>query len=224
MIHITVAAPMGIDSVFFSFIERLAMVNGHACVDPPAQQLDDVEPREWIDEMIRSTKHYFLIGYRYPPLYWKTLVEQAGTVCLLADPNGVARQVEQIRLKQLDSGLDLDTSASIQLVRHAIDASIELAEWSFADDRSSRWIVAPAASFLRHPREGFTRLEHFYRNAGVAIPESCANQFSEEALPHLNSGYSPAHETVSEIRKLLTMGNATPRRLQAVSALFYDYG
>ena len=45
MIHITVAAPMGIDSVFFSFIERLAMVNGHACVDPPAQQLDDVEPR-----------------------------------------------------------------------------------------------------------------------------------------------------------------------------------
>ena len=52
--------------------------------------------------MQRSSNHHFLIGYRYPPRYWPQLVEQAKTVAVLADGDGIVKQVEHIHKQNLD--------------------------------------------------------------------------------------------------------------------------
>ncbi len=220
MIHLTVAAPMGIDSVFFSFIERLAVQNGHLCVDPPAQQLDELEPGGWIEAMRSSSQHHFVIGYRYPPAYWKVLAESASTVCLLADPDGIARQVEHINKNSTDDHVDSELRSSVEAVRHALEATIELMELILTDDVCRAGIIPHAEAFLTYPHEAFQRLERFYSHCRVSVDTPCWKSFSDEAIPLFHQ-IRPADQLVRrEIHRLLTLEEATPQRLKAVSALF----
>jgi hypothetical protein len=87
MIHLTVAPPLGIDSLFFNYVQRLAELNSHRCLDVPAEQLNSNWPSQWIETMSQSNEHHFLIGYRYPPHYWKELMQWSATVAVLADGN-----------------------------------------------------------------------------------------------------------------------------------------
>lgn len=221
MIHFTVAAPLGIDSVFFSFIERLAVQNGHVCCDPPAQQQDEAEPSRWIEAMRRSAQHHFVIGYRYPPTYWKILAECASTVCLLADPDGISRQVEQIHTNHINAGGADELPTSIQAIRHALEATIGLAEWTLEDGAPRSCLIPPADAFIAQPKRAFTRLEKFYQDAGVAIHQSCSADFSEEALPLLLNVCSVGEDIRREIHRQLILEGATPQRLAATSAIFW---
>jgi hypothetical protein len=220
MIHLTVAAPLGIDSIFFSFVQRLAEQNGHICVNPPAQQLDEREPGAWIEAMKNSRQHHFVIGYRYPPAYWRTLAESASTVCLLADPDGIARQVQQIH--QAGEGAENagDLRGSVLAIGHALEATIGLAEWILADKESQTRILPPASSFLAHSTAAFVRFEQFYQQASIKIATPCAESFSAEALPLLEQIQAASGDVRGEIHRLLTLQDATPGRLEAVATLF----
>ncbi len=220
MIHLTVAAPMGIDSIFFNFVKRLAEQNGHFCLDPPAQHLDAADPAAWIDGLKNSRQHHFVIGYRYPPNYWKTLVQNANTVCLLADPDGIARQVEQIHQHRDEGESSNDLRSSIQAIGHALEPTVELTEWILNDRRPHARVIPSAASFLLNCIAAFGRLEQFYRLAGVQISTPCGESFGNEVMPMLQQLQPVSSEVRVEIRRLLTLQDSTPARLDAIAALF----
>jgi hypothetical protein len=222
MIHLTVAAPLGIDSIFFSFIQRLALQNGHVCVEPPAQQLDDPEPGGWIEAMSRSGQHHFVIGYRYPPHYWKKLVEHSATVALLADGDGIVRQVEHIHRQKAEDGEKKDVKQSVQVILHAVDAMLEMTEWVLNGAEPTR-LLPPAGAFQDHSGEAFQRLESFYQQAGVPFTSSCWQGFSTEAQPLLERIHSASPAVVREIQRLFSLEESTPSRLEAVGALFPGY-
>jgi hypothetical protein len=224
MIHLIVAAPLGIDSIFFSFVQRLAEQNGHVCVDPPAQQLDSTEPGAWIEGMKNSRQHHFVIGFRYPPAYWRTLAESASTVCLLADPDGIARQVEQIHQAGEGAENPADLRGTVQTIGHALEATIELTEWILADKESQTRILPPAWAFQADSNAAFIRLEQFYQQANVKMATTWAESFSAEALPLLEQIQAASGDVRNEIHRLLTLQDASPGRLEAVATLFSHGG
>lgn len=219
MIHLTVAAPLGFDSVFFSFIQRLAVQNGHACVDPPAQQLDEAVPGGWIEAMSRSGQHHFVIGYRYPPHYWKQLVEHSTTVALLADGDGIVRQVERIHMQEAEYGEKKEVKQSVKVILHAVDSMLEMTEWVLNGAKPTR-LLAPAVSFQDFSGEAFLRLERFYQQAGVPFTASCWQGFCTEAQPLLEQIQSASPAVGREIQRLFSLEESTPSRLEAVGLLF----
>lgn len=222
MIHLTVAAPLGIDSIFFSFIQRLAERNGHPCVDPPAQQLDPTELGGWIEAMRSSSQHHFVVGYRYPPPYWKQLVEHSATVALLADGDGIARQVERIHKQKAEDGELTDVKQSVQLILHAVDAMLEMTEWVLNSAEPTR-LLPPAGAFQDHSGMAFQRLEIFYQQAGVPLTFSCWQGFSAEAKPVLEQIQPASPAVLREIQRLFSLEESTPSRLKAVGVLFPDH-
>lgn len=227
MIHLTVAQPMGIDSVFFSFIQRLALQNGHGCVDPPAQQLDEPDPGAWIEGMKTSSQHHFVIGYRYPPPYWKKLAESASSVCMLADPDGISRQVESLQgsfiSDQTASQLNpagMDWQEGIGMIRTALDATIELAECIVSAGHAPTQIIPHATAFIQHSSAAFQRLESFYVQSGVPVDTSCWRSFSEEAQPLIRQLSPPIDSVRRELHRLLMLKDATPSSLEALAILF----
>jgi hypothetical protein len=221
MIHLSIALPLGIDSVFFSFIERLAVQNCHACLDPPAQGLDADESGDWISSLSRSRQHHFVIGYRYPPVYWKQLVAQSATVALLSDADGILRQVERISWKQQQAGSVTDLGKGLQGIRHALDALIEMAEWMLHEGAGSTTILPPAVAFMSHPMAAFRRLEDFYSQAGVPMTTSCWEGFAKEASPLLDQVQPVASDLRHVMQRQLTLEESTPSRLEALGALFH---
>lgn len=220
MIHLTVAAPMGIDSVFFSFIERLALLNGHVCVDPPAEHLDESEPLSWIEQMKLSHQHHFVIGYRYSPPYWEKLAEHSSTVCLVADPIGVARQVQ--RIQERESALDHNhgLEASIEFVRHALNRTIDLAEWILEAGNCIDKMIVPAQAFSRYPELSFQRVEKFYVQHGLCAKQSCFARFSHEASSLLQVESGQSTRVRDKILCSLSSDPVTPKKLQALELLF----
>ncbi len=220
MIHLTVAAPMGIDSVFFSFIERLALQNGHVCVDPPAEHLDVSEPMSWIEQMKISHQHHFVIGYRYSPPYWKMLAEHSSTVCLVADPIGVTRQVQ--RIQERESKLDHNhrLEASIEFIRYALSHTIDLAEWILGAGSRNDKMIIPAQSFSRYPELSFQRVEMFYAQHGLCAKQSCFAQFAHEASSLLQDERSQSTTIRDKILCSLSSDLVTPMKVQALELLF----
>jgi hypothetical protein len=220
MIHLTVAAPLGIDSIFFSFIQRMAQENGHECLDPPALQMDPRDDGAWIDDLRAQSKHHFLIGYRYPPACWKRLVEASSTVILLADPDGIDRQVEQLRLQSVEDGGTGDLPSVVEGLSEAFEAMIALTQWILSGASIGNRLIPPASAILNHPSEAFRRFEDFYRQAGVSMSTRCGDQFSMEALPFLQSKGTIPKTKVVDIQRLLTLNDVTPERIQAVAMIF----
>ncbi|MEA5392268.1 hypothetical protein VB738_13475 [Cyanobium gracile UHCC 0139] len=224
MIHLTVAAPMGIDSVFFSFIERLAVVNGHVCVDPPAQRLDEADHASWIDVMKRSNQHFFLIGYRYPPKYWIYLAQSSTTILLVADPDGVVRQLGAIAKGSSDPSECFSLDVAVDSIRPALEETISLASLMTVEGPSQSNLIAPAHSFCSHPRMAFSRVEQFFRDAGVDLSISCCDTFAQEAIPLIDQLGMVDHDTKQALQQLLLLDDSAPRRLSVVSRLFdYDH-
>ncbi|CAK6698103.1 hypothetical protein BBFGKLBO_02387 [Synechococcus sp. CBW1107] len=220
MIHLTVAVPLGIDSIFFSFVQRLAELNNHPCIDPPAQQLDKADPGGWITKLKDSSQHHFVIGYRYPPTYWKQLAESADTVILLVDSNGIARQIDQFRFQNINEGGPGDLIEAVNGIREALEATISLTEWIQAEESTRSKLLPPASAFLQIPSDAFRRLEEFYRQAGVNVQTSCFDGFAAEATPLLQQQVPVPKQALMDIQRLLALEHVTPTRLKAVSILF----
>ena len=221
MIHFTVAPPFGHDSVFFSFVERLAVLNGHICVDPPAQQLDEADPGPWIDSMKTSPDHYFLIGYRYPPIYYKALIQSSSSVCMLVDPEAVARHVEYVRETEAGHGNNPDLHSAIASIQNVLQMTTDLAEYLLEENTRCRSMNVPAYAVAIDPHNSFGRIEKFYESIGVPIHTMTSHDFAMEALPLIRQRYnSVGQQVLNEIRKYLLMGHATPQRLEAVTAIF----
>lgn len=223
MIHFTVAAPLGIDSLFFSFVQRLAVQNGHPCVDPPAEQLDGEKPGHWVEAMGRSSQHHFVIGYRYPPRYWPQLVTHATTVAVLADGDGIARQVERMHRQEQEKGEGKEIEQCLHGIRHAVDAMVGITEWLLSEASPTR-LLPPAVAFQADAGGGFRRLERFYQEAGVPISTSCWQGFSTEAQPLLDQIQPASKDVRLAIQRLLSLEEATPTRLKAVGTLFAHEG
>jgi len=223
MIHLTMAAPLGVDSLFFSFVERLAVMNTHLCVNPPADQLDAEMPGNWIEAMARSSQHHFIIGYRYPPSYWPQLVQQASTVVLLADGDGIARQVERIYREEQEKGEGKEIQQCMQEIRHTVDAMVDVIEWLLREAGPSR-LLPPAVAFQTDAGGAFQRLERFYVEAGVPISETCWQSFSVEALPILREIEPASIDVQIAVQKILSIAKMTPERLNGMRALFSQQG
>lgn len=223
MIHLTVAAPLGIDSLFFSFVQRLAVQNGHLCVDPPAEQLDSEEPGHWIDALGRSAQHHFVIGYRYPPRYWPQLVEHAATVAVLADGDGIVRQVQRMHRQEQKKGEGKEIEQCLHGIRHAVDAMVGITEWLLSEASPSR-LLPPAVAFQADAGGAFHRLECFYKEAGVPVSTSCSQGFSTEAQPLLDQIQPASADVRRAIQRLLSLEESTPTRLNAVGVLFGHEG
>lgn len=219
MIHLTVAAPMGIDSLFFSYVQRLAQENGHGCIDPPADCLDEEKPGHWISAMSQSSQHHFVVGYRYPPAYWKQLVEHASTIAVLVDGDGIVRQFECIIRQEQEKGEAIDLGQYLQGIRNALEAMVEITESMLGETGPSR-LLAPAMAFQTDAEAAFRRIESFYREASVPIHTSCWHAFSREAQPFLESIQPPSLNTKSEIMNTLGRENPTPERIASLRVLF----
>lgn len=223
MIHLTIAAPLGIDSLFFSFVQRLAVQNGHPCVDPPAEEFDAEEPELWIETLARSSRHHFVIGYRYPPSYWPQLVSHSTTVAVLVDGDGIARQVELIQRQEQDKSEGKEIEQCLQEIRHAVDSMVGLIEW-LLDEANPTRLLPPEMAFQTDAGEAFRRVERFYQEAGVAICASCWQAFSKEAQPLLDQIQPASMDVRLAIQRLLSLEATTPTMLKAVEALFGDEG
>ena len=221
MIHLTVAPPLGIDSLVFSFVQRLAEQNGYQCVDVPAEHLDSDRPSHWIEQMGRSRQHYFLIGYRYPPSYWKQLAMAAATVAVVADGDGVTRQMQLIHQLEIDKGKTPEIKHCLEEIRHAVVSMVELTEWVLGEALPTR-VLLPAPAFKIDSAESFRRLEFFYANAGVSMSSSCWQGFSEEAKPLLDQLNQVSTGIRDETQSLLCSENTSSSWLNAVRALFGD--
>jgi hypothetical protein len=219
MIHLTVAAPQGIDSLFFSFVERLAVQNYHLYVNPPAERLDAEEPGHWIEALARSSQHHFVIGYRYPPCYWPKLVEHATTVAVLADGDGIARQLVRIHRQEQEEGEGRDIEQCMQEIRHALDAMVGITEWLLCN-ASERRLLVPSVAFHVDTEEAFRRMECFYQKAAVPVHTSCWQGFSMEARPLLDQIEQRSHSIRAEIHRFLSADVIATSRLEALEILF----
>lgn len=222
MIHLTVATPMGIDSLFFSYVQRLAQENGHGCIDPPADCLDEEKPGHWIKAMSQSSQHHFVVGYRYPPSYWKQLMEHAATVAVLVDGDGIARQLESIIRQERERGEELELSQSLLGIRNALDAMVDITE-SMLGEADPLRLLAPAIAFQADAEDAFSRLETFYREASVPIHTSCWQVFSKESNPFLNRIQAPSPDIKTQIMKILSLEKPTPERINALEMLFSNH-
>ena len=219
MIHLTVAAPMGIDSLFFSYVQRLAQENGHGCINPPADCLDEEKPDHWIEAISQSSQHHFVVGYRYPPGYWKQLVEHAATIAVLVDGDGIARQLECIIRQEQERGDAIDLSQYLQGIRNALEDMVAITESMLGETGPSR-LLAPAMAFQTDAEAAFRRIESFYREASVPIHTSCWHAFSRESQPFLECIQPPSLNTKSEIMNTLGRENPTPERIASLRVLF----
>lgn len=220
MIHLTVAMPLGIDSVFFSFIERLAIQNGHFCVDPPAQNLDEETPLSWIDFMQRSAQHYFIIGYRYPPRYWSLLADRSASVLLISDPDGIVRQLESICINSYHSLTRDAILNAAHAIRPALEATISLASLMLSDESSQSTLMAPAHAFSMNPIMALSRIEKFYSQVAVNISEPSFETFANEAVPFIEQLKPVDSETKRWLQQYLLLEDTTPKRLSAVASFF----
>lgn len=221
MIHLTIATPLGIDSLFFSFVERLAVLNGHRCVNPPAEKLNDANPGNWIKELALSHQHHFVIGFRYPPSYWLELVKHSSTVIVLADGDGIARQVEGICKEEPGKEDSKKFEQCIQEISSGLNNMVGVIEWLLCEVSPSN-LLAPAAAFQIDPYGSFQRLERFYVKAAVPFKTTSWQDFSTEALPLLSEIKPASIEFKRAIQtRLLTMqDDVKPLRLNALSELF----
>lgn len=223
MIHLSVAPPLGLDSIFFSFLQRMGEQNGHSCVDPPVEKLDRDTPANWIEPMSSSGKHHFVLGYRYPPSYWRQLVNYATTVVVLADGDGIARHVQHIYSQREADPEKKELSQSIKAIRHALDAMVEMTEWLLSESLPTT-LLPPAVTFHLDSGEAFHRLERFYQQAGVPITVSCWQKFSAEAQPLLDGISPPSPDVRSLLLRQLSLDESTPLRLDALQVMFGNVG
>ena len=221
MIHLTVATPMGIDSLFFSFIRRIASKNNHEFVDPQVAQIDQEQFSRWIEELKESTRHHFIIGYRYPPSCWKELVENATTVILLADGDGIARQVESFQRQVKEGNIPEEINKIVQEMSPSINSILVMTQLLLST-RNGKHLIVPGCAFGKDTGEAFQRIERFYEVSNIPIVNTCWKDFSIEATP-LVEQVPPASSAVKlQLEKNFSARSLTASRIKAVRKLFND--
>jgi hypothetical protein len=176
-----------------------------------------------IAAMGNSAQHHFVIGYRYPPRYWKLLVDHAATVSLLTDVDGIVRQIEFIQRKRAQAGENRDIQSCLMAIRHALDSLLEMIAWILHEGSNSTRIMPPAVAFMSDPAMAFRRLENFYAQAAVPIVSSCWEAFANEADPLLSQVEPVSMDLRNAIQRHLILDDATPSRLEALGELFSQH-
>jgi hypothetical protein len=221
MIHLTLAVPQGIDSLFFSFVQRLAEMNDHQCSDDSSERFDDLSLTKFIREVASSKRHHFLVGYRYPPKYWKQLCANAETIVVLADGDGIARQVESILNQEMMADKNSSTLTVLQGMKVALDQMLSSLEMCLSLDSPKR-LAVPSQSFMISPSESFRRIELFYKSCGVSCGSPSWEKFSNEAAPFLAQLTSPCPNIRREIHRFIAIDDVTPGRIASARLLFGD--
>ena len=215
MNHISIATPLGLDNMFFSFLDTLAAANNLRSCDGPATIGEGIKIEDYVRNHQIQHRHEFLIGYRYPPTHGKPLVELFDSTIILADLDGICSQI--INIQREHGGIEL--ASAYQFLRSAIEDYLAVLAEPETPEHKLRFMMIPGRSIRIDPSQAFKRIETFYLQLGLPIVNSVADSFTPSALELLENTPKASNMLIDDVLQVMTANTNSKSQLKVISEL-----
>ena len=215
MNHISIATPLGLDNMFFSFLDTLAASNKLCSCDGPVTIGEGTRIEDYVRNHQMQHSHEFLIGYRYPPVHTKPLIELFDSTLILADLDGICLQI--VNIKQEHGSIEL--ASAYQFLRQAIEDYLDVLAEPENPDHKLGFMVIPGRSIRIDPKLAFERIETFYLQLGLPIVNSVADSFAPSALKLLEEIPKASNMLIDDILQIMTANASSESQLKVINEL-----
>ena len=215
MNHISIATPLGLDNMFFSFLDTLVAANNLCSCDGPVTIGDGIRIEDYVRNHQMQHRHEFLIGYRYPPVHSRPLIELFDSTIILADLDGICLQI--VNIQREHGGIEL--ASAYQFLRQAIDDYLAVLAEPETTEHKLRFMMIPGRSFRVDPSQAFKRIEAFYLQLGLPIVNSVAELFTPSALELLEKTPKASNLLIDDVLQIMTANTNSESHLRVINEL-----
>lgn len=215
MNHISIATPLGLDNMFFSFLDTLAAANDMRSWDGPVTIGEGDKIEDYVRSHQMQHRHDFLTGYRYPPIHVTPLIELFDSTLILADLDGICLQI--LNIQQEHGGIEL--ASAYQFLCQAIEDYLDLLAEPETPEHKLRFMVIPGRSIRIDPRLAFKRIETFYLQLGLPIVNSVADSFAPSALELLGKIPKASNMLIDDVLRIMTANASSESQLKVINKL-----
>jgi len=213
--HISVAMSSGLDNMFFSFLETLAAANNLLSCDGPVSIGEGIRIEDYLRNRQMQHRHELLIGYRYPPIHGRPLVELFDSTIIMADLDGICMQIASI---QREHG-DIELASAYQFIRQALESYLDVLAEPETIEHKLCFMMIPGRSFRIDPSQAFKRIETFYLQLGLPIVNSVADLFAPSALELLDKIPKASNMLIDEVLQIITANTSSKSQLRVINEL-----
>jgi hypothetical protein len=160
-------------------------------------------------------RHEFLIGYRYPPVHSRPLIELFDSTIILADVDGICLQI--VNIQREHGGIEL--ASAYQFLRQAIDDYLAVLAEPETTEHKLRFMMIPGRSFRVDPSQAFKRIEAFYLQLGLPIVNSVAELFTPSALELLEKTPKASNLLIDDVLQIMTANANSESHLRVINEL-----
>ncbi len=215
MNHISIATPLGLDNVFFSFLDTLATVNEISSCDGPAVISKELRIEDYVRNRQLQNRHELLIGYRYPPIHSTPLVKLFDSTIILADLDGISCQL--LEIQENHGGIDL--ASAYQFLRQVIEDYLSVLVEPDDAEHKARFMIIPARALRVDAVLAFQRIEMFYSELGVPIHNSVATTFSASAASLIDQAPKASNALIDDVLNIMTANTNRESHLKVINEL-----
>lgn len=201
--------------MFFSFLDTLAAANSLRSCDGPATIGEGIRIEDYVRNHQMQHRHELLIGYRYPPIHSKPLVELFDSTIILADLDGISIQILNI---QKDHG-GIELASAYQFLRQAIEDYLAVLAEPETPENKLRFMMIPGRSIRIDPTQAFKRIETFYLKLGLPIVNSVADLFAPSALELLEKIPKASNMLIDDVLQIMTANTSSESQLRVINEL-----
>jgi hypothetical protein len=160
-------------------------------------------------------RHEFLIGYRYPPVHSRPLIELFDSTIVLADLDGICLQI--VNIQREHGGIEL--ASAYQFLRQAIDDYLAVLAEPETAEHNLRFMMIPGRSIRIDPSQAFKRIEAFYLQLGLPIVNSVAELFTPSALELLEKTPKASNLLIDDVLQIMTANTNSESHLRVINEL-----
>ena len=201
--------------MFFSFLDTLVAANNLCSCDGPVTIGDGIRIEDYVRNHQMQHRHEFLIGYRYPPVHSRPLIELFDSTIILADLDGICLQI--VNIQREHGGIEL--ASAYQFLRQAIDDYLAVLAEPETTEHKLRFMMIPGRSFRVDPSQAFKRIEAFYLQLGLPIVNSVAELFTPSALELLEKTPQASNLLIDDVLQIMTANTNSESHLRVINEL-----
>ena len=201
--------------MFFSFLDTLVAANNLCSCDGPVTIGDGIRIEDYVRNHQMQHRHEFLIGYRYPPVHSRPLIELFDSTIILADLDGICLQI--VNIQREHGGIEL--ASAYQFLRQAIDDYLAVLAEPETTEHKLRFMMIPGRSFRVDPSQAFKRIEAFYLHLGLPIVNSVAELFTPSALELLEKTPKASNLLIDDVLQIMTANTNSESHLRVINEL-----
>ena len=201
--------------MFFSFLDTLAAANNLRSCDGPVTIGEGTGIEDYLRNHQMQHRHEFLIGYRYPPVHGRPLVELFDSTIILADLDGICLQV--LNIQQEHGGIEM--ASAYQFLSKAIEGYLAVLAEPETPEHKLRFMMIPGRSIRIDPSQAFKRIEAFYVQLGLPIVNSVADSFTPSALELLVNTPKVSNMLIDDVLQVMTANANSESQLKVINEL-----